>query len=198
MNRTPRELLILTLFPALVVLITYLFRFNQQPQLEAAVTAMHQAQGAQVAPEAILAEEEAVKKLEDELAQIKTEAEDLQKRKVALETFQKRLPGERAIDMHSFTTLMWSCGLYTFEESPVENELKLPESTQSILKKFAPSGVSVQHKLYAVKFVGRYQQVIQALDNIANSDAAVYPVGLYMTEAPADSNLRTWTLVLWL
>jgi hypothetical protein len=49
-----------------------------------------------------------------------------------------------------------------------------------------------------IRMVGRYLDVVAALEDLTEGDVLAIPIGLSMKEAPLTGGLREWTLIVWI
>ncbi|MBL8825580.1 MAG: hypothetical protein JNM18_01255 [Planctomycetaceae bacterium] len=228
MARTPREQNILTVLPALLVLIVYLFSFNRGEELSQAQLALNSARQAQVSPLTVDAERQVIQTKTTEHDALKQQIAKLLEQKSALVEHQQREPGDRANAMRRVTKILWDNGLTTITEAPVEGATgQLPEGVQAALRRLAAANPALSStpsvdprlaaqqtaapnpaanlnagqnaQLWEVKFYGKYSNVLSALERLAKTTEAAVPVGLKMDKThPAADGWRVWTLVLWL
>jgi hypothetical protein len=75
---------------------------------------------------------------------------------------------------------------------------KVPAAVEGLCQELA--SMSGQHKpqVRKVRMVGRYLDVLAALDDLATREMVAIPVGLMMKEAPLNYIVREWVLLVWI
>lgn len=198
MDSAQRDAFLRMLLPAIGVVVVYTFALNKQAELTAAQAALASAQAAAVSPNELFpvqAELAAENAKQDELKKQKQVVDDRWARLTSLRTGNA---AQRAASLRQLTRMLWDRGLVPYEESPHSGAAgQLPGSFDDVLRKLSPNATTSAPRLWEVRFYGRYRDVIDALSSLGDSDVALVPVGLTMSDAHPDTDWRMWTLLLW-
>jgi hypothetical protein len=84
------------------------------------------------------------------------------------------------------------------EGDSANKDTKVSASLESMLKKIADQSAGQKPQLRRIRFYGRFVDVHDALEELAQGPVLAIPVGLSMKQASSESNLREWTLLVWL
>jgi hypothetical protein len=196
MNAETRDSVLRMILPALLVLIGYVFLFDRTKELRESETSLASAKSSAVDEFAIGAARLQSATLSEEQAKLKKEKDDLDARWSRLSSFPSTNPAKRAAALRQLTRMLWDRGLYPFEEAPAEQAGQLPASFDDVLKRLTSNGGTTS-RLWQIRFYGRYADVVDTLSSLGDSDVALVPVGLTMSEAKPDTAWRVWTLLLW-
>src|SRR4029079_13598185 len=132
--------------------------------------------------------------LAEKQQELKQEKEAIDARWTHLTSFPSTTPAKRAASLRQLTRMLGDRGLYPFEESPADQGgQQLPASFDDVLKRLATNGNS-SARLWQIRFYGRYADVVDTLSSLGESDVALVPVGLTMSEAKPETSWRVWTL----
>jgi len=197
MNSETRDTVLRLLLPALLIGAGYIALFSRSGELSAAQAALEAARAAAVDDFAVQrARMEAAKKDAEKL-DVQKEKGELDARWLQLTSFSAGSPAQRASALRQLTRMLWDRGLYPFEESPAEGSGQMPASFGDVLKRLTPTGSAAQPRLWQIRFYGRYSDVVDALTSLGDTDLALVPVGLTMSDARPETSWRVWTLLLW-
>lgn len=198
MTSESRDAVLRLLLPALLVVAGYVALFSRSGELSAAQEALQAARAAAVDDFAVQQARMAAAEVEAEKAEVEKEKTALDDRWKQLTTFSAGTPAQRASALRQLARMLWDRGLYPFEESPAEGADKLPSSFGDVLKRLSSSGTAAaQPRLWQIRFYGRYADVVDALTSLGDTDLALVPVGLTMSDAKPETSWRVWTLLLW-
>jgi hypothetical protein len=205
MNSAQRDAVLRMLLPALAVVVLYFFGFNQQAQLTAAYAQLEGAKAAAVSDEAILPVQQQLFTETAKHPGLKTEKDALEARWTRLASLRSNDSFQRANALQQLTKMLWDRGLVPYEESAETGNMgggQLPGSFSDMVQKISvkKEGQPVapaQQRLWRIRFYGRYRDVAATLSMLGDTDLALVPVGLTMSEAHPDTDWRVWTLLLW-
>lgn len=200
MGKTPRERLLIMLLPALVIVGGYLMGYARDKELEAARAGLASARASAVSYMDVLAEQEKIADVRSQLDEIKKEKTQLDARWSRLGSMHEREAGTRIDSVRTLSKMLWDCGLHSFEESIADDGLgELPPSFQGALRRLKGDSAPVAtHRLWKIRFIGRYADVMEALESLRDSGSPIIPVSISMSETRADTQYRSWTLLLWI
>jgi hypothetical protein len=203
MNSAQRDVVLRMLLPALAIAVLYFFAFNEHAQLIAANEILEGAKAAAVSPQEIAPVRESLAKLNAEQAEMKQKKLAMDERWTRLTTLRSNTPAQRASALRQLTKMLWDRGLVPYEEAPEaggSGQGQLPGSFDDVIKKISttPNGSAPpQARLWRIRFYGRYSDVAATLSLLGDTELALVPVGLTMSEAHPDTDWRMWTLLLW-
>jgi hypothetical protein len=75
---------------------------------------------------------------------------------------------------------------------------KVATSVENLCTELAGMSAQLKPQLRKVRLIGRYLDVVAALDELAHREVVAIPVGLMMKEAPPHDNKREWVLLVWI
>jgi hypothetical protein len=197
MSPETRDTVLRMLLPAILVGAGYIALFSRSGELATAQEKLEAARAAAVDDFTVAQARRESTKLTDEKAALQKDKDAIEARWTQLTTFSSGSAAQRAAALRQLTRMLWDRGLYPFEESPAAGSGQLPASFDEVLKRLATAGSSSQPRLWQVRFYGRYADVVDALTSLGDTDLALVPVGLTMTEANPETSWRVWTLLLW-
>lgn len=197
MKPETRDTVLRMLLPALLVGAGYIALFNRSSELATAQEKLEAARAAAVDDFALMQARMAAAKLTDEKGAVQKDKDALDARWTQLTTFSSGSAAQRASALRQLTRMLWDRGLYPFEESPATGSGQLPASFDDVLKRLASAGGGTQPRLWQIRFYGRYSDVVDALTSLGDTDLALVPIGLTMSEANPATSWRVWTLLLW-
>lgn len=196
MNAETRDSVLRMLLPALIVFMGYYFFFDRTTELNESAAKLTAAKAAAVDDLTLgMARMQSAESVEAQ-SKLKKEKEALESRWTQLTSFPTTTPAKRTAALRQLTRMLWDRGLYPFEESPAEQGGQLPASFDDVLKRLTTSNASTS-RLWQIRFYGRYSDVVDTLTSLSDSDVALVPVGLTMSEAKPETAWRVWTLLLW-
>jgi len=203
MKLTEREQVLVTFLPAAVIVAGYVWLsplFSSGKPLGT------------LRDEYAQAGQEAVRPLElsaqrAQVATVKRRIEELEKEKRDLEDRMAETCGQlagsrkRMRSLDALTGLFKRHGLSIIEDGPAEegHQARLPAPMAEATGRLLGGSPQRAGQVRCIHFVGRYMDVLAALEELAgDSSPAAVPVGLSMSEADVQSELREWTLLVWL
>jgi hypothetical protein len=150
-------------------------------------------------PEAVLAEQARLMRLNEDLNKVRSEEKKLTARWNDLVKLCRPTSESRAVALQRLSHLLWQGGLYTVDEAQVrDTQRQLPDSFDEMLKHLAKDQATTAPRLWKVHFYGRYADVMQTLDLLEKTGLPIIPLSITMNDAVLETNWRSWTLVLWL
>ncbi len=203
MKLTEREQLVVTLLPAVVIVAGYVWLspvFSRGKPLGTLRQEYAEAEEAAVRPVELMSQRAQVSSLEKQIDELGTEKRSLQSR---VEETCGRLSGnrKRIRSLDALTGLFRRHGLAIVEDCPAEDghEVKLPAAMAEATDRLLSSSQERTGQVRCIHFVGRYMDVLAALEELAGDrSSAAVPVGLNMSEADVATDLRKWSLLVWL
>lgn len=198
MNRSPRERLLITLFPAILVIVVYGLFLSRHARLQATRNELLGVRAKAATNVDVQAKQLELKRVEDELASYRTQQAELQQRWDRLVDQRYRTATKRHAGWAHLSSVLWQRGLQTYEEEPVTGDARVPASLEAALQKLTKGVVTPQNRLMKIQFQGRYADVLAALEAIANHDTLMIPVSIEMTADEPDAPWRLWTLLVWI
>lgn len=219
MKLTEREKSILPFLPVVAILLSYAWWFTvvQRPKARAAQEAYRQAIAKQVHPIDLMRRQSEVDALSRDVASLEKQKADLD-RSVAEMTGTKA-PSLRHAHNKALNELLERHHLRLVEESPVSQGrgAKLPKSVSDVLgrltqaaqiassgkgAKVGPPGqtpVEKNAQVRSLRFTGRFADVLAAIRELSqNQDPPGIPIALSMAETNLLTELRHWTLLVWM
>jgi hypothetical protein len=142
-----------------------------------------------------------------EVATLKRQTDELENEKRELESRKAETCGQlagsrkRMRSLDALTALFKRYRLSIVEDCPAgeKHEAKLPTAMAEATKRLMGESQGQPGQVRCIHFVGRYMDVLAALEELAGDESpAAVPVGLSMSEANVESELREWTLMVWL
>jgi hypothetical protein len=196
--KSSREKVLLLVMPVLLVGVLYVNWVlpGLQGEIQKAETERRGLQARAGSP-AVLAQKSA------RLAELTREAATLQATHTDLERQWASLtgPGDdplRSEKIEQLTGLLKRHGLNVIEQGHAEGkEATIPPALEGIAKRMAARGEKHRPQLWRFRIQGTYAAMLGALVQLAYGEPAVTPLGLTMKEAPLHSDVREWTLVVW-
>jgi hypothetical protein len=202
MKITEREKLVLTLLPLAIILGGYAWWFNmfERHRLAKVDADYDRAVAAAVRPLDVMEQRTTVAVLRREIESLKTQNKELEERR--LRTLGELAgPQKRMQATGELTGLFERYGLQIIEECPAgkEHGAQLPKSMMEAFGRLAGPAKPAAGRVRCMHFTGRYLDVLAALDDIALDETPpAIPVGLTMSEADANGDVRSWTLLVWM
>jgi hypothetical protein len=185
------------LLPGLLVFVGYVFFMSRTTELRTAEEKLTAAKASAVDNLTLTTARLKSGTLAEERQKLTKDKEEIDARWAQLASFPSTTPAKRAASLRQLTRMLWDRGLYPFEESPVEGGEQLPASFDDVLKRLTTSGKATSSRLWQIRFYGRYVDVVDTLSSLGESDVALVPVGLTMSETKPETSWRVWTLLLW-
>lgn len=216
MEQSSRDKILAMLLPAILIGCGYFLLFNKQKDLDAACAAYDAAVMSAVDPMLVNVERMKLAELNEKAGELKEATAQLTRRREELASLGKAAPIMRTQALRRLSAMLWDRGLFPYEESAVsDNSAKLSPSFDGILKKLATppataanptpaplpaSGIGGgdQHRVWRVRFYGRYADVMKMLEELRDSKSPVIPISLDMSEMRTETQWRSWTLLLWI
>jgi hypothetical protein len=217
MKLTEREQRLLPFLPTVAILLGYAWWFTivQRPKVRTVQAEYRQAEAKQVRTSDLVVRQGEVKSLEKEVAVLEQKKVDLD-RGVAQMTGTK--PASlRHSNNRALSELLDRHHLRLVEESPVSKggDARLPKSVKDVLGRLAESAqsrpggkkatVAVQSpvvksaQVRSIRFTGRFVDVLAAIQELSqNQDPPGIPIALSMAEANHTTEVRDWTLLVWM
>jgi len=203
MKLSEREQLLVTLLPAVVIVAAYVWlspMFSGGKPLGTLREECDAARKSAVRPIDLMAQRAQVSTLKERIEALEKEKRELEGR--VAETCGK-LAGsrKRMRSLDALTGLFRRHGLSIVEDCPAgkDHEAKLPSAMAEATGRLMGRSQDQAGQVRCIHFVGRYMDVLAALQELAGEkSSAAVPVGLSMSEADMTTELRQWTLLVWL
>lgn len=197
MGNTPRERLLIMLLPALIVVGGYVLVYARDKELETARAGLEAARKSAVLYTDVIDAQDKVDAARAKLDGLKKEKADLEARWKKLGSVNDRAAHDRNHTVKEVSRMLRDCGLHKIDESVADDEL--PPSFQSVLTQLnggqLPQG---SRRLLKVRVLGRYAEVLEALELLRDSGSPVIPIGITMSDIRPDTPYRSWILLLWI
>lgn len=200
MNTEKRQKVLKMILPSAVVLTLYIWIFGMpaQSRLTDATEARDKARAeAPGAMELNLARQRTAM-LIDHQRKMKTEKTELLQRVVACIAELGSGQG-RTEKLQAVTSGLGRQGLTLLEDGKAGKEYEAALSM--VLKKELKSmegAPAVDPVLWRIRFVGRYLDVLQYMENLFREKTPIIPMGLTMEKANPGTTHRIWSLLLWI
>jgi hypothetical protein len=90
--------------------------------------------------------------------------------------------------------------LRLLEDSEADSgkEGKIVPGLEGLAQQMATLAVAPKPQTRKIRMVGSYVDVVAALEDLTVGDVLAIPIGLSMKEAPLTSDVREWTLIVWI
>jgi hypothetical protein len=199
--KTNREKLLLLVLPAALILAFYSFKLSGLRTRQAGARAsLEEARKTIPTQPQFQVERKRIADLNLELADVVNQNRDRESQWRKLQEDRSTNSTLRIETIEDVTALLNRNRLELTDEEPAEenNAVKLPlalERVATLLKKNNPE---VNTQLWRVRFVGRYEDVLRALEELNETEPLAIPVYLQMGEAKLSTEVRSWTLLLWI
>jgi hypothetical protein len=201
MNLTARDRLLAMLLPALLIIAGYgwFWLSPTQSELARAVKARDAA-------------EEAYPKLQQQVKQAQAQFRGLTAEVQRLEAEKQKAllawqaAAGRCADPHlrierieRLNAVLSRRGLRLMEDAEADaKDGKVGAALDSLATQMAALGAGPKPEVRRVRIVGRYVDVLAALEDLAKGDVVAIPVGLVMKEAGLTGETREWALMVWI
>lgn len=200
-KNTPRERLLLLVFPALLLFVMYVYTWNSslQREIRAKRDQVDKAVASAPRPSEVAMEQVRVRKLQ-------AEVEEWDRRRGAAQAELDRLAArcgslrEQGEAIGALNAVFEEHRLHVEEEGPAvagQAEQAVPGSLRAALERLKKSPQYRPPQLFRVKFVGRYADVARALRRVVDDELA-FPVQVQMDESNPSTEYRVWTLHVWI
>jgi hypothetical protein len=197
MGNTPRERLLIMLLPALIVVGGYVLGYARDKELEAARAGLETARKSEVPYMDVVDAQEKVDEANAKLAQVKKQKSELEARWRKLGSVHNREAHDRNHAVKEVSRMLRDRGLHSIDESMADDEL--PPSFQSVLTQLnGDQPPQSSRRLLKIRVVGRYAEVLEALESLRDSGSPVIPISLSMSDIRPDTPYRSWILLLWI
>lgn len=198
---TNRDKMLLLLMPAMVIAGGYSLKLSGiSARLTSATTALAAAQKSVPAPAAVQAEQQQVAELNQQLAEIEVQTGEWERLWGEMRAARAGNSHARIETIEGLTEVLNRNELELQEGGPAETSesAKLPKELEDLVKLLAEKQTNTPPQLWRVRFIGRYGDVMDALEELQTEEPLAVPVHLQMTNASLTTDLRTWTLYLWI
>lgn len=193
--------MLLLLAPPLLIALFYGWRLPTiQRNYQAAEAALQAAQKAQPAAAQFAVARAALSQAGRHLATVEQAAHECRQQWSDLESERSNDSRTRIRAIEGLTLLLKANDLELIDATPEEgaDAQKLPPALEQVAKALGGGQASSRVQLWNVQFVGRYEDLVRALGDLAEEEPFAIPVHLKMEEAKFGTNIRRWTLVLWI
>ncbi len=135
------------------------------------------------------------------------ELADIEKQNLEWAGRWRKLQDDRSTDstlrieaVEDLTALLNHNRLTLVDEEPAEGTEagKLPMALERVATLLKEKNSEVKTQLWRVRFDGRYEDVLRALEELSETEPLAIPVHLQMGEAKLSTDTRRWTLFLWI
>jgi hypothetical protein len=198
---TRREKMLMLVLPAAVILGLYGFKLaGLRQRSTAAAAGLVAAQKARPTPAQLTAEHR-------RLAETSAQAAEIERKSAEWKVRWQKLQRSRGADsplrieaIEGITALLNHNRLQLIEGQPAEtgDGARLPAALDRVATQLAEKNQRPKVQLWRLEFVGSYEDVVRALDEINDTQPLAIPVHLQMQEARLTTRLRHWTLFLWI
>lgn len=201
MLKTARDKVLAMVLPAIAIAALYALKVpDLQTRWAGAENALVTAQGRLPSPGQVAAENQKLADLNRQLAEVqkRTGEQEAQWRK--LEEARKPDSLARMQTVESVTALLTRHRLSLVDGSLTEpgDAVRLPKSLEEIVKQLGEKKPELKPQLWRMRFIGRYSDVLSALEELSAAEPLAIPIHLQMAEARLTSASRSWTLYLWI
>jgi hypothetical protein len=199
---TNRDKLLMLILPAALIVSLYTFKLSGlRARHNGAEAAIADAQKTLPKPAQFQAERKKIGELNQELAALagQNREQDALWRKLQEDRSSNSTLRIEAIE--AITALLNRNRLHLLDEEPAEdttNVRKLPATLDRVATLLKKNNPDVNTQLWRVRCVGRYEDVLHALEELNESEPLAIPVHLQMDEAKLSTETRSWTLFLWI
>jgi hypothetical protein len=198
---TNREKMLLLILPAALILGLYSFKLSGlRARHTGAEAALAEAQKTTPTPAQFQVERKRVADLNLELADVENQNRDWLDRWHKLQDDRSTDSTLRIEAIEDLTALLNHNRLTLIDEEPAEgtDAGKLPMALEHVAKLLKEKNSEVKTQLWRVRFDGRYEDVLHALEELSETEPLAIPVHLQMSEAKLSTDTRRWTLFLWI
>ena len=198
---TNREKMLMLILPAALILGLYSFKLSGLRTRHAgAEAARAAAQKTTPAPAQFQAERKRIAELNQELADVENQNRDWNVKWRKLQHDRSTDSTLRIEAIEDLTALLNHNRLTLIDEEPAEgNDAgKLPMALERVATLLKEKNPEVKTQLWRVRFDGRYEDVLRALEELSETEPLAIPVHLQMGEAKLSTETRHWTLYLWI
>jgi chromosome segregation ATPase len=198
---TNREKMLILVLPAAVILIMYSFKLSDlNTRHTSAQTSLAAAEQTKPTAEQFQVEHKQIADLNREMAEIENQNRDWQARWQKLQDDRSTDSTIRIEAIEDLTALLNRNHLDLIDEEPAEGNDggKLPMALERVATLLKDKKPEVKSQLWRVRFDGRYEDVMRALEELNDTEPLAIPVHLQMGEAKISTATRRWTLYLWI
>lgn len=203
MNPTGRDKVLILLLPSLLVVGAYgwMFFMPLQKQVTSTRTALQAARDKDPEARTQLAEAQAKLTLEKyQLRRLEVEKAEYRKawERVAGSCASAKQRNER---IEKLNNLLAARRLRLVDDSEAEsssNDCKICPALEKLGEHFTALSAEGKPQLRRIHVVGRYLDVLAALEDMAKGEVIAIPVGLRLKEAPVRYRSREWVLLVWI
>ncbi|HEY5313450.1 MAG TPA: hypothetical protein VIK18_13075 [Pirellulales bacterium] len=198
---TNREKMLVLVFPAILILGVYSFKLRGfRDRLTGARNSVAAAQKSLPAPVAVQTEQRRIGELNRQLADVEKQSGDWEQQWHELQASRGVDSRARIEAIEGLTALLNRNRLALQEGGPADKgeSTRLPKELEEVVKLLAEKKTEVRPQLWRVRFIGRYADVLDALEELQTAEPLVVPVHLQMTNASLATDQRSWTLYLWI
>ena len=198
---TNREKMLMLILPAALILGLYGFKLSGlRTRHTGAEAALAAAQKTTPTLAQFQVERKRVADLNAELADIENQNRDWLSRWRKLQDDRSTDSTLRIEAVEDLTALLNHNRLTLIDEEPAEgtNVGKLPAALEHVATLLKEKNPEIKPQLWRVRFDGRYEDVLRALEELSETEPLAIPVHLQMDEAKLSTETRHWTLYLWI
>jgi chromosome segregation ATPase len=198
---TNREKLLILLLPAALILCGYSLKLSSLRTRHAgAQAALEETRKTTPQKAQFQAERKRIADLNAELAELANRNKDREAQWRKLQQDRSTNSTVRIEAIEEITALLNRNQLKLVDEEPAEgtDAGKLPASLEAVAALLKKNNPEVNTDLWRVRCVGRYEDVLHALEELNEVEPLAIPVHLQMGEAKHTTEIRSWTLFLWI
>jgi hypothetical protein len=199
---TPRDKILMMFPPAILVVAVYAYGFFYPLQSELSKT-QKALPGLQEQSRSAIAQfpVKAAKAV-----QVKKDLDNVQARKRDIEKQWRDLTEtssagpQRNEKIENLTGLFKRYDLNILEQAQSDSgrEATMPSMLTGVVKRLAEAGEHQRPQMWRFRIQGRFHSLLRVLGELAAGETLVIPLGLTMKEAGLHSDIREWTLLVWI
>lgn len=201
MTTSNRDKILVMILPALLTLLAYLywFFFPIRGEILKAYNELRSLQARQPSLAQLQLKAARVSQLKDDLERCQQQKQDLEKQWQALVGGGAET-GRRSLKIEGLTALLKQHGLNILEQAQAEGskESNMPPALAGVVKRMSEAGEQHRPQVWRFRVQGSYLSLLRVLSRLGQGDTLVIPLSLTMKEAEWHSDVREWTLLLWI
>jgi len=140
-----------------------------------------------------------VSKLHEELAQCQKDKQQLEAQWQALAGINHGT-GRRPDKIETLTAVLNQYGLIILEQAQAETskDANLPGGLNAVVQRLKDTAGPRKPEVWRYRVQGSYAGLLRVLHQLSSGEAAVVPLSVTMKETDLHSDVREWTLLLWI
>ncbi|MEO1130707.1 MAG: hypothetical protein AAFX05_13525 [Planctomycetota bacterium] len=201
MNPTSRDKVLIALLPAILIIALYGWGFNRslQREIDGLQSQLEDSSEKPVTDLDVRSEQARASSLAREMADLQERREGLERELDGVARPLANTSGGTA-QSQDLTALLSRHGLQTIRQQPATGRSlgELAPVLAATAKRLEKRVGALDRQLVRVEVSGRYSEVVDALTEMGSADSSIIGVSLEMADAPIGTEVRTWTLVVWM